>query len=108
MAFIAGDRLDRADAELASLKTTMGHEAFKTTFKDLPLPINLAIAARLVEGELAGRRGRWDDAIRILTEAVALDDGFPYSEPPLWHHPPRQVLGAILLEAGRAAEAERV
>ena len=108
MAFIAGDRLDRADAELTALKTTMAHEAFTTTFKDLPLPTNLGIAARLVEGELAGRRGRWDDAVKVLTEAVALDDGFPYSEPPLWHHPPRQVLGAILLEAGRAADAGRV
>jgi pimeloyl-ACP methyl ester carboxylesterase len=37
-----------------------------------------------------------------------MDDGFPYSEPPVWHQPPRQVLGAILLEAGRAADAERV
>jgi non-heme chloroperoxidase len=26
----------------------------------------------------------------------------------VWHHPPRQILGAVLLEAGRAAEAEAV
>jgi hypothetical protein len=37
---------------------------------------------------------------------VAIEDELPYSEPPLWHQPPRQVLGALLLEAGRAAEAE--
>ena len=33
---------------------------------------------------------------------------FPYNEPPVWHQPPRQVLGALLLEAGRASEAEAV
>ena len=26
----------------------------------------------------------------------------------MWHHPPRQILGAVLLEAGRAADAEAV
>ena len=44
----------------------------------------------------------------VAREAVTIEDGIPYSEPPIWHHPPRQILGAILLEAGRAAEAEAV
>ena len=47
-------------------------------------------------------------AIAVLREAVTIEDGMPYSEPPVWHHPPRQMLGALLLEAGRAAEAEAV
>ena len=37
-----------------------------------------------------------------MSEAVALEDGIPYNEPPVWHQPTRQVLGALLLEAGRA------
>ena len=41
-------------------------------------------------------------AIALLREAVTIEDGLPYSEPPIWHHPPRQILGAVLLEAGRA------
>ena len=108
MAFIAGDRLDRADAELAELKTTMAHEAFKTALKDLPLLTNLEIASRLAGGEYAAARGRFAEAVTTLEQAVAIEDGMPYGEPPVWHHPPRQVLGAILLEAGRAADAERV
>ena len=44
----------------------------------------------------------------LLKEAVALEDGIPYNEPPVWHHPPRQVLGGVLLEAGRAKDAETV
>src|SRR5688572_8213973 len=86
----------------------MQHEAFASTLKDLPLLTNLQIAARVVEGELAARRENLDDAIRLLREAVAIEDGLPYSEPPIWHQPTRQVLGAVLLEAGRASEAEAV
>ena len=49
-----------------------------------------------------------DAAIAVLGEAVTIEDGIPYNEPPVWHHPPRQILGAVLLEAGRPAEAEAV
>jgi tetratricopeptide (TPR) repeat protein len=108
MAFIAGHRLDEAERELAALRRQLDHEAFRTTLKELPLLTNLQIAARLVEGELAGRRGQYDAAVRVLEQAVALEDGIPYNEPPVWHQPTRHVLGAILLEAGRPADAERM
>ena len=52
---------DRAAAELAALKVVMGHEAFKTTLKDLPLLTNLEIAARMSKASCrrarAARRG---------------------------------------------------
>ena len=108
LAFVARNQLDRAESELAALKIVMKHEAFASTLKDLPLLTNLQIASRAVEGELAARRGDADNAIRALREAVAIEDGLPYSEPPIWHQPSRQVLGALLLEAGRPAEAEDV
>jgi hypothetical protein len=44
----------------------------------------------------------------VLTEAVALEDTIPYNEPPVWHQPVRQVLGGVLADAGRGAEAERL
>jgi hypothetical protein len=37
-----------------------------------------------------------------------LEDNLIYNEPPDWHVPVRQSLGAVLLNAGRAAEAESV
>jgi pimeloyl-ACP methyl ester carboxylesterase len=106
MAFVARRELDRAAAELAALEAVKKHEAFQTTLKDLPLLANLQIASRLAEGELRARRGDVEGAIRILQEGAAIEESLPYAEPPLWHHPVRQVLGAVLLEAGRAAEAE--
>ena len=108
LGFIARRRLDRAAAELAALQEVMKHEAFTTTLKDLPLLTNLQLASRTVEGELLAARGNADDAVRVLREAVAIEDALPYSEPPVWHQPLRQVLGAVLLEAGRPAEAETV
>src|SRR5690606_26661321 len=99
LAFVANGRLARADEELRLLKGVMAHPAFTTTLKDLPLATNLAIASRVVEGELLARRGAVDEAVRLLEQAVAIEDEMPYNEPPVWHQPTRQVLGAVLPEA---------
>jgi tetratricopeptide (TPR) repeat protein len=106
LAFVARGETSRAEREIAGLTRLLDHDAFRTTLKDLPLLTNLQIAMRVVRGELASRAGHHDDAIRLLREATALEEAIPYNEPPVWHQPPRQVLGALLLTAGRAAEAE--
>lgn len=108
LSFLARGQADRATAELDALTTVMAHDAFRTTFQDLPLLTNLQIASRVVRGELASSLGRHDEAVALLREAVALEDALPYNEPPVWHQAPRQVLGALLLAAGRAVEAELV
>ena len=108
LAQLGEGRRDRAEAEFAKLTAIKSHEAFTTTLKDSPFPNNLEIASRIVGAELAAQASRTEEAVRLLTEAVALEDAIPYNEPPVWHHPTRQVLGAVLLEAGRPAEAERV
>jgi tetratricopeptide (TPR) repeat protein len=108
LGFIARGQVARAEAELAALTALLDHAAFRTTLKDLPLLTNLQIASRVVRGELAALGGRHDEAVGIVSEAVAIEDGLPYSEPALWHQPTRQVLGALLIDAGRAADAEAV
>jgi tetratricopeptide (TPR) repeat protein len=62
----------------------------------------LAFASEL----LAARMG--DNAIARLRRAVEMQDGFVYDEPPAWYYPVRETLGAALLRAGQAAEAEKV
>jgi tetratricopeptide (TPR) repeat protein len=108
LAFIAQGRLEHAAAELEALRQIMTHKAFSTTLKDLPLHTNLEIASRIVAGELAGKQRRPAEAVRLLREAVSIEDAIPYNEPPVWHQPPRQVLGALLLEAHQPREAEQV
>ena len=66
------------------------------------------IAERVLAAEIA-RTGEDDgSAIEALRAAVAIEDELPYDEPPGWHMPVRHTLGAVLLAAGRADEAEKV
>ena len=55
---------------------------------------------------LPAARGQTDLAVAELREAVIIQDGLAYIEPPAWFYPVRQNLGAVLVEAGRYAEAE--
>jgi len=73
-----------------------------------PARRHLELAAAELGGEIAARRGRTDEAVKHLEAAVRLEDRLPYTEPPAWWRPTRQVLGATLLEAGRPVEAEAV
>jgi tetratricopeptide (TPR) repeat protein len=66
------------------------------------------IAVQALLGEIHARRGLKDGAIRHFRAAMAIEDGLSYMEPPYWHYPIRHSLGAALLNAGRAAEAEVV
>jgi len=68
----------------------------------------LAVAEQMLEGEIAYRRGEHDAAFAKLRAAVALEDDLPYDEPWGWMQPVRHALGALLLEQGRAAEAEAI
>jgi tetratricopeptide (TPR) repeat protein len=64
------------------------------------------IAERFVAAELARAAKDYDAAIAALNTAVTIEDTLPYDEPPAWHWPARQALGAMFLAAGKPAEAE--
>ena len=68
----------------------------------------LQIAVEALLGEIHARRGLTEGAIRHFRAAMAIEDGLSYMEPPYWHYPIRHSLGAALLSASRAAEAEAV
>jgi tetratricopeptide (TPR) repeat protein len=68
----------------------------------------LKIAERVLSGEIAARRQHYDDAVRLFEEAINIEEGLPYSEPPLWPLSVRHHLGAALLSAHRPSEAEAV
>ena len=76
---------------------------FNNTSRDI-----LAVGAAMLDGELAYREGRFDEAFATLRHAVALDDALPYDEPWGWMQPTRHALGALLLEQGRVEEAAAV
>ena len=68
----------------------------------------MALAKHMTEGEILVREGQLDPGIAELREAIKLEDALHYDEPPAWLIPVRHSLGAILLNAGRFAEAEQV
>jgi tetratricopeptide (TPR) repeat protein len=68
----------------------------------------MAIARHVVEARIAQTEGDLDRAIAELETAVEIQDSLAYLEPPFWYYPVRQSLGAALLMAGRAADAEEV
>ncbi len=77
--------------------------AGQNTVKDV-----LAIAIPIVQGRIAAAEHRSSEAVSLLRQAVAAEDRLAYDEPKDWLFPARQLLGAELLRAGKASEAERV
>lgn len=111
LAYTATDRPDEASQELERLKALAADPALKelrVTFSRNGAKAILDIGVAVLSGELAAKRGDFDRAIAHLHRGVLLEDNLIYNEPPDWHVPVRQSLGAVLLEAGRAPEAEAV
>jgi tetratricopeptide (TPR) repeat protein len=99
---------DEAAKELAQLKILAADPALeKVTFWEINKSTDLLeIAQHVLAGELAFQQEKIEDAVAHLQKAVAAEDKLNYDEPPAWYYPARQSLGAVLLDAGRAAEAE--
>ena len=68
----------------------------------------LPIAHAMLEGELAFREGRLEDAWAALRRGIEAEDRLLYDEPPGWMLPVRHAMGALLMSAGEYAEAERL
>ena len=68
----------------------------------------MSFALTFLDGELAARAGRAEEATALLGRASGMQDSLQYDEPPQWNMTARQSLGAVYLGAGRAAEAEAV
>lgn len=98
-----------AEADLAALKATVA----KLPKDAMVGPANPASAVGAVAIEdltarIADAKGDTASAIKGFTAAVAAEDRLGYNEPPDWLNPERERLGAVLLKAGRFAEAEKV
>jgi tetratricopeptide (TPR) repeat protein len=76
---------------------------FNNTARDI-----LAVAAEMLDGEIAYRKAEVDDAFAHLRRAIELDDALPYDEPWGWMQPTRHAYGALLLEQGLVEQAAAV
>jgi tetratricopeptide (TPR) repeat protein len=71
-------------------------------------PAVISLASHMLEGEILVAEGNVDAGVAELQTAVKEEDALKYDEPPAWMIPIRHSLGAVLMKAGRFAEAEQV
>ena len=109
LALLATGRRAEAASELAELQAVRRSvPAERTLAGFFKMSDMLGLAALVLAGEIAVRDGDPTTAVTHLAEAVGMQDEHWFTEPPPWYFPVRQALGAALLQAGRAAEAEAV
>lgn len=108
IAFAGKGQADAADKELRELSRIVADpELARLSVSSYNSTVDiLRIAELTLAGEIAARRRDFNEAIARLDTAVRFYDLLVYTEPEDWHYPVRQSLGAVLLEAGRAPEAE--
>ena len=109
MASAATGAVLNAQAELAEVEALAGADDLKARrFASGSTPSQLlTIGSKILAARIAGEIGQWEAAIPLLGEAVAMQDGLPYTEPPPWYFPTREALGQALLASGRFAAAEK-
>jgi tetratricopeptide (TPR) repeat protein len=108
-AFAAQGKLDKAEEEWKAHRAASVDPSVKEMLAAAnPAPAILELSALGLEGELLSATGRHDEAVKKFEAAVRLQDTLKYIEPPDWGQSMRLYLGAALLKAGRAREAERV
>lgn len=107
-AYSATNKHNEAMGELKALRTSAADPGLaELKIFDLNNLQNLAaVAVNMLEGETAARAGNWNKAIAAYEKATTIEEGLLYNEPPDWLLPPRQYLGAALLSAGKAKQAE--
>ena len=103
VALAARGRLPEARRSLAELRAFGAAHA-----ADGFLPGVLAVAEPILAARIAASQEEGEAAIELLEQAVAAEDRLDYDEPSDWFFPARHLLGAQLLLAGRARQAERV
>ena len=92
-----------ADAEKATPSDVVFTMPINNKTKDI-----LKIAEGVLGAQVALAKKDNAAAVSMLREAVAVQDGLKYDEPPDWFFPVRESLGGVLLLSGDAKGAEQV
>jgi tetratricopeptide (TPR) repeat protein len=108
-ALVATGALEQAEIELNNLRQQITAEGVDDTGVDPTSASHLLnLAATGLLGELREAQGDLDGAIKTFDAAVKVEDNNRYIEPPDWPQSMRLYLGAALLAANRAEEAEAI
>jgi tetratricopeptide (TPR) repeat protein len=107
MAALASDKTSRAGKHLGAMKSLMQDTTLKilTIWGVNRLHDICLIASQSLEGEMHAKSGNYPEALRLLKNAIAVEDNLRYQEPPDWFFSVRHSLGAVLIESGDYREA---
>jgi tetratricopeptide (TPR) repeat protein len=109
MAYVGLKRINEGRACLERVRVLSGNADLAVRNLPFNTPSDGAhIAEAILAGEICLAEKKYDNAIRWLEEGIAVEDKMIYREPKDWPIPVRQYLGACLLQAGKAADAEKV
>lgn len=107
MAYLSKNQNSKAYLELKELKKIAENEKLKEiTIWDINTVYDLVqIAHKVLNSQLLLSEGKEDESIQVLREAIVLEDGLNYNEPPDWFFSVRHYLGHAQLSAGRFDDA---
>ena len=110
MAFARKGMFELAEESLSAVKSIASDPRTETLLAAYTNPTSEVgkVAASALAGEIAAEKGLLAEAERLLRQAVDHEMNLAYQEPAAWHYPTRHALGAVLLQAGKASEAEAV
>ena len=107
VAFARKKDLAAARAETAAIDAIEAKADFKPYDAwGLPAKAILQTARLVATGRIADAAGDLEAAAKAYQDAIALEDGLSYTEPPYWYYPVRQSLGGVRLRQGRLDDAE--
>ena len=108
-AFAAKRDIKSAKAELPQIRRSFkAADAKKFDEFGVPGEGMIAIADHVAKADIALAQKQLPAALKELRAAVAAQDVLKYTEPPWWDFSTRSFLGAALLKANQAKEAEKV
>lgn len=101
-------RADEVAAEAERMAAACARIPEDQTFMINPSRSVLAVGQAELQARISRLKGDGAGEIAALGKAVEAEDNLVYMEPPEWHYPVREALGAALLRYGKPAEAEAV
>ena len=110
MAYANLNKLSEAQIELDSLNKLSESEDVKRIiiWSINPAQQVCKISSNVLSAELMTKRGDYKTAVELLKQAMVLEDGLNYNEPPDWFFSVRHLLGDALMNSGDYVESEKI
>ncbi len=109
VAYAAKKDFENAEREQTAFRLAMKAIPEKPMWETYGTAVKFLLVSELfIDGEIALQKGNWEKAANLLEDAAVIEDALGYGEPPMWLQPVRHTLGAVYLQSGRFADAERV